>query len=229
MKNIDRKIIDRIKKLLSLGKSSNEHEAALASTRARELLTEYNIELSEVILDSKEKEFLEVEESEIEVKRGRWYSFLAGDVAHLFDCRYFRMSSYRRNPYKKSPYRIVFIGTKVDVEIATYTFTFLRKEVTRFTDGNCVDKRNKNSYRLGILSRIHERISEEKSRIKANEKQCTSLVICKDDLIKKHLEKAHPDIRKERLDAPSVDPTEYARGYKDGKRVRLHRGIEESK
>ena len=42
------KIIERIKKLLELSKSSNEHEAAIAASRAAELMMDHQISEAEI-------------------------------------------------------------------------------------------------------------------------------------------------------------------------------------
>jgi hypothetical protein len=52
------RVYDKVRKLLALSKSPNEHEAALAAERAREILDRYQISLAEV----DEKEFTEIVE-----------------------------------------------------------------------------------------------------------------------------------------------------------------------
>lgn len=46
-----KKIIDKIRKLLRLAHSSNEHEAAAAAAKAQELLSEYNLSLDSMITE----------------------------------------------------------------------------------------------------------------------------------------------------------------------------------
>ena len=41
-------IVDKIRKLMALSKSSNEHEAALAAQRCQELLAEHNLSMAEI-------------------------------------------------------------------------------------------------------------------------------------------------------------------------------------
>lgn len=50
---LDPKIISKIQKLLALGTSSNPNESALALSKARELLLEYNLSLDEVQVSEK--------------------------------------------------------------------------------------------------------------------------------------------------------------------------------
>ena len=45
---MDNKLIERIRKLLALAESPNEHEAALASERAQALLAEHKLSLAQV-------------------------------------------------------------------------------------------------------------------------------------------------------------------------------------
>lgn len=58
---MDIKIVERIKKLLALSESSNEHEAQLAMLKAQELLVKHKLTIKEV------KEF-KVYNSEIKEK-----------------------------------------------------------------------------------------------------------------------------------------------------------------
>ena len=45
---MDNKVVERIKKLLSLASSPNEHEAKMAAEKANELLLRFNLTASEV-------------------------------------------------------------------------------------------------------------------------------------------------------------------------------------
>ena len=85
------KVYDKVRKLLALSTSPNEHEAALAAERARELLDKYQISLAEV--DS--AEFTEIIEGE-GIKTGyssprQWLHTLAMSTAKAFDCKVYRM------------------------------------------------------------------------------------------------------------------------------------------
>ena len=51
-----KRIIDKIRKLLRLSRSSNEHEAAAAAAKAQELLSEYNLSLDSMITEESASE-----------------------------------------------------------------------------------------------------------------------------------------------------------------------------
>ena len=48
------KLFDKIRKLMALSHSPNEHEAALAAARAREILDKYDLSLTEVEMSGEE-------------------------------------------------------------------------------------------------------------------------------------------------------------------------------
>ncbi|QEM66723.1 DUF2786 domain-containing protein [Geobacter sp. FeAm09] len=116
------KIIERIKKLLKLANSSNEHEAAAAAAaaKAQELLSQYNLDeslLSEGGEDSKAAGMASVKTL---IRLPSWGYTLASAVAAAFDCDYYHCSGTGD---------ICFIGVDLDHEIASFTFEYLFKTI----------------------------------------------------------------------------------------------------
>lgn len=113
-------IIEKIKKLYRLSKSSNEHEAALAAAKAQELLAQHN--LSEA--DFSEKKILKQAETAFTAtvkKPTGWVFILAASVSGAFDCQYFHCSSGHT----------VFVGVDVDHEAANFTFSYLYRTISK--------------------------------------------------------------------------------------------------
>ena len=77
------RIIERVRKLLALSNSSNEHEAALAAAHAQRLLAEHNLAMSELELQAEG-----AGEAELVVAKtvAKWLSSLFATVANAFDC-----------------------------------------------------------------------------------------------------------------------------------------------
>lgn len=84
----NKKIIDRIRKLLTMSKdSSSPNEAAIAAGRAAKLMQQYNLETAEVILSNITEDT--ITENSTNTKYSTfpsWASYLAIPVAHLNDC-----------------------------------------------------------------------------------------------------------------------------------------------
>jgi hypothetical protein len=111
------KVFDKVRKLLALSKSPNEHEAALAAERAREILDKYQISLAEV----DEKEFTEIVERAADTGYSSpklWVHVLSMSTAKAFDCKVYRAGGV-----------YMFCGLKSDTQVAEYIFTYLCRTV----------------------------------------------------------------------------------------------------
>lgn len=119
------KIMDRIRKLLALSKSANEHEAARAAERAQALLARYNLQIADLDQSSN----MEVElDSELKTDAGPWRRALGSQVAPMFFCRYlFSGFEKGRTTYDEH----WFIGAPHNIVVAKLIFIYLCKTVDR--------------------------------------------------------------------------------------------------
>lgn len=112
------KIIAKVKKLLSLAESSNQHEASSALEKANELLTRYNLTMQDV----------DVEESDYgtgEVWDGvEFHEYHEYTTAIINEC-FFVVCYMCFHATKVKPKAIKMFGTKTNCEIAAYSFDFL--------------------------------------------------------------------------------------------------------
>jgi hypothetical protein len=83
-------IVDKVKKLLALSKSSNPNEAAAAAARAAELMFEHKIEAADLEITGGAKRPVEAV-TEATLSNGDWREFwkgqLAEAVARSMSCR----------------------------------------------------------------------------------------------------------------------------------------------
>ena len=135
--DIDR-ILDRIRKLLALGESSNEHEAAIAVARAQELLARYHLSIED--LHAAEYRANIIEEPIVFEGRSQidWVYRLFKAVQEAFDCR--SLGVYRSGTQPKEPWRkprryemLVLVGTEANIKVARLTFDYLCDTVERLT------------------------------------------------------------------------------------------------
>lgn len=181
-KNINEKIIEKIKKVLELSNNNPSiEEAKSAALKAQKLMAEYHISMMEIeAIEDTEN----IVEEKVSVGTGnKWKYTLSAIVAKNFRCKYFY--------YGKSS--VVFYGYENDVEIAVMTFKMLfnigNKESTKYYQKqrqeyiNCsrrFDGRGiKNAFLNGYLLGIKEEL----------EKQCTALMI----VIPKDVEEKYKD------------------------------------
>lgn len=121
-------VIDKIKKLLRLARSSNQHEAQLAMQRALALAREHDIAVDSLNPDEQAKEKTITHRDSAEVQRMSYDKEYAVriiqaffHVSPVFNCRLVR-------PLDGYPYVarfVTFVGTAADAEIALYVYGFL--------------------------------------------------------------------------------------------------------
>lgn len=164
---VEAKIVDRIRKLLALSRSSNEHEAAAAAARAAELMAAHQLEAATLAEDEPPPP---VEAHEIET-RGQavsWRGALASGVAYSFGCRMFWRP--RREGGKLSV-QLMVVGRSGDVDGVRYMYLYLSREVDRLANrawnGRHEHARQlesarswKNAFRLGAAVIIARRLRE---------------------------------------------------------------------
>jgi hypothetical protein len=116
---MDTAILDKIKKLLRLGQSSNRHEAELAVSRAFELAARHNIDLADVDLDDETRRILHKE-----FHIGERFSLIRKLTINIL-MTFFKVNIVLARPVWR------FVGTETDIEIAIYIHEFLTAACSR--------------------------------------------------------------------------------------------------
>lgn len=133
-------IMEKVKKLLSLAESDNEHEAISASLMAQKLLAKYNIDIEAVTGKEKEEE---IEETRVEVENGHsWKYALAFGIADNYCCKC----------YVKGSQIFVFRGYRSDIMIARQVFAYLFSVCKRLGRTYEREYRKENYYASGIYN-----------------------------------------------------------------------------
>lgn len=106
-------VIEKIKKLLRLGTSSNRHESELALQRAFELARKYQVEVAELDLDERTEKVTH-----------EWFGFAhRASFLHVRACQiviaFFRVKAVIQFPM------VAFVGNPADIAIAHYAFQFI--------------------------------------------------------------------------------------------------------
>lgn len=215
-------VIQKIKKLLALANSSNEHEAALAAGHAQRLLSEHNLAMADIDASHKPEKADKVE-TIVPKALPKWLRHLCAGVSTAFDCQ---------TVHYPATGKMVFIGVGADVEIASYTFAYLnrvvRKLCTSYMRHHVDDRitgRNrelmKQSYYLGAASTISTRLREQKVQTPITS---TALVPVKEGLIKQAMSELG-NLRTVRTRKSYVNADAYGRGQADGRQVGINKGI----
>lgn len=215
-------IIEKIKKLMALANSNNEHEAALATSHVQRLLSEHNLAMADI--DSSNKpDKANTLGTKVSKTLPKWLRNLVAGVSSAFDCQ---------AVHDHATGKMLFIGVGADVHIAVYTFTYLertlRKLCVNYMKGfNTCRQLNRQrellrqSYYLGAVATIVSRLQEQKIQTPVTS---TALVPIKESLIKQAMNEMG-DIRAMHSRRSSVNSNAYNMGKIDGESVGLNQGI----
>lgn len=218
-------IIEKIKKLLRLAKSSNEHEAALAAARAQELLAKHNLDECDFSEYEPPKE-AGLASAPIVKKPANWVWLLAASVAGAFDCRYF----FTRSGH------MCFVGVDLDHEVAAFTYAYLYRTINRLAAqfmGKSQQKRLtvagkkkvRLSYCLGCAHVVSQGLELQKERTPIT---TTALVPVKDALIKAKMDSY--GLETEETKEESLSNRAYWCGRRDGAQIdHGRRGVRDKK
>jgi len=238
------KMLDKVRKLLSLARSGNENEAFLAMQKANELIEKYNIDRIEqdkaarfvyAIIHHRKKRIENYQRRICLILQDHFFVHVV--YAHLFDAG--NCETYKT---------IELLGTIENVRIAEYVYYFLLNQMEvlwkahqRNTVGRA--RGNKRSYRLGVLKGFHEKLDRQsRERINRHADGRTdrhdsrferpaspSALIClKDKAMNAFIKMRFPRLVHYRTRQAMVHPGTYQAGLHDGKRLNIHKGIERS-
>ena len=154
------KVIERIRKLLALSKSSNEHEAATAAARATELMAEHQIAQAQLDMNTETDPI-----GEYVLERGKravsWKVILSTALMRAFAC-----DSIQGR--RKSGVVMVIVGRQSNVAAVRYMYAYLVAELERLAAQGwraARDRRSgarswKNSFRVNAAAVIARRLKE---------------------------------------------------------------------
>lgn len=156
-------IIEKIKKLLRLSRSSNPHEAQLALARALALAREHGIAVEKLNPDEQAKENV-VTHSDTEERQRLSYDM---EYAIRICAAFFRISPVISNKVGTDRFgfpRVVkftrFVGTASDVQIALYVYSFLVHHFAYCWRKHRGRLRNRHAFVDGMFHGIFNKLAE---------------------------------------------------------------------
>lgn len=215
-------VIEKIRKLLALANSSNEHEAALAAAHAQRLLSEHNLAMADIKAAHRPDKADKVE-TDVSKTLPKWMRHLSAGVSSAFDCQAI---------HHPAAGKMTFIGVGADVQIAAYTFAYLDRTVRKLCGtymkqnaGGTIANRHRElmrqSYYLGAVSTITVRLREQKIQTPVT---TGALVPVKEGLIREAMNEIG-NLRTMHSRRSFINSDAYARGQMDGGRVGINHGI----
>ncbi|WP_142413086.1 DUF2786 domain-containing protein [Hathewaya massiliensis] len=160
---MDIKVVEKIKKLLALSESNNEHEAKASLLKAQELLAKHKLSLKEV------KEFkiynnsIKEKVSTVSFTKAKWKAKLAGVIADNFGCYYYFKT--RRS------HTIAFFGREEDTLVCNIVLEYavdcinssVRKLRYQYSKDGHSTKGLENDYALGFIKGLNYMFEQQKA------------------------------------------------------------------
>ncbi len=216
------RIIAKVKKLLSLASSSNQHESEVATLKANQLLRDYN--LSKLTLEQRnEPTYLKrvLEAPKRNAKLQAIYEILTT----------FHVSVVFNQGRGKCALEIC--GDRTNVELADYVAAFLDQELERSwkeakrADGSLTGALAKNSFFRGLAKgylQKHAKLSESATSSLSNGR---SVILLRQDL-ERHSARAYPRISKVSSRQTREHQSSHQRGMKAGSNLSIRPGLKNS-
>lgn len=207
-------LLKKIQKLYALAQDpSNEHEAALAAEKVRQLLEQHNLAMVDVLEESKESDERRLRFGE---KMPAFHIILWEACSSLFDIEALRL--HRR---KGARVVIVVCGIPQNIEAAIETFLYFTASIRSLETRHSFDRPSqRNSYRLGAAQRLTDEARHLKS--KADNPDSTALIHIGKAIATKHIAENYRRGRKRSFVASGTDAYAEALGYEDGELINLH-------
>jgi len=216
---IDR-VLDRIRKLLALAGSPNQHEAEIAMKKAHELMLRHNIEAARA---QAEREFEVRHLGDPHKRRSRVESDIMILLAESFFVKVIRLPVYLPRTGRRGAVHEIS-GTRPNVEMAAHVYAFLLATAERLWRANRGDARVRSgrdrlSYQSGVVRGFREKLGVERTELRG-----TGLVWRGDAKLDDFYRARHPRITTRRTSI-RLDGA-HAAGREAGRTVVLHRPVE---
>ena len=225
--------IDKIRKLLALAKSANEHEAARSLAKAMQLAAENDISLNTVRAienDITHAQSQAAPKAQYEL----WECNLYSSIARLFGCAVMTQTRYDIDCHG---WRETFVlyGRERDRQVADHVAAYLRRELLRLFKANkaAISKNRKisaykirQSFLLGAGVRVVATARELYADLgpAADQMATTALVLRRGDLARQYMHQANPNLRTVERN-PALDNHAWRQGAAAARAVALYKSI----
>lgn len=214
------RVLDRIRKLLALAGSPNQHEAEIAMRKAHELMLRHNIEVAATRVERS----YEIRHLGDAARRGtRVESEIAALLSELFFVKVIRVPVYLPRTGKSGlVYEIA--GTHANVEMASHVWAFLLATADRLWAENRHDARVRSGrdrlvYQSGVIGGFRDKLLAERTGLKQ-----TGLIWVGDRDLDQFYRARHPHMTTRRHHVRINGA--HAAGREAGRTVVLHKPVE---
>jgi len=227
-KAIDNKLLEKIKKLLSLATSDNENEAKLAAEKANELLLRHNLSrqhIDQISTESYEKGVLdEKRRQSVEEK-----------FIRMILCKFFFVQIITTRKFsveRDARISVVeILGETTNVQIATYTYSFLLRKFRElwesFKTSTGAETATKQSYYWGLYLGLSAQLESQKQKIvHENIDSNSNALVVVNAALDNFVNAQYAKLRRTSVSVGGRhDGNAISAGKTDGGKIRINRGI----
>jgi hypothetical protein len=222
------RLLDKVKRLLALAQSSNEHEAGLAMRKVQALYAQHNLEHSRL---KERNQFVHTIISNGKKRRTFWEQTILSILIEYFFVEIVLFQDFNARTGDRT-LAFEIIGTRENVMMAEYVYSFLHSQLEILLKQNpdAITPMQKTSYRLGILEGFSKKLShEEDTRDDTSQLIQKALVEFKNDpVLAGYLKEIYPRLKRKNSKR-YVDTEAYKAGQSQGRKLVLHRPIDEKR
>ncbi|MES2802794.1 MAG: DUF2786 domain-containing protein [Bdellovibrionota bacterium] len=202
-------VIEKVKKLMSLATSTNEHEASLAATKVHELYLKYNLEQADLgqksevthLIISTGKKRLSLIEKKIIAMLVEFY-FVQVIVVQEFDSK--TLAHYQA---------LEVIGLKENALMAEYVYQFLLRASKSY---------DSTSMKLGLLDGFAQKLKGQTVSTQSNAK---ALMVRVEAELEDYVQNYFPRLRSLRSSSRQISTSDYNHGVSQGQKLNLNKPI----
>ncbi len=223
------KILKRIKKLLALAESSNQHEAESAMLKAHNLIEKYNIDL---MAERQKRNYISVFVGKPALRRRREEYMLDRLLQDFYFVYGIWVSSYVIE--KERMGRVLEIsGTPHNVKIASYVYDFVTHfidaEWLRYNKEKKLNRYRKTDFALGVLSGFRSKLkTQQAENHKSRNASEKALVLAGDVQLNNYVDFKYPRRGSIRRGSAYQDENVLNDGVQIGKKMVIHKGVHSS-
>lgn len=229
------RLLDKTNKLLALAQSDNEHEAALAMQRVRELYAKYNLDEVE---KRKEANFVSWVLNFRSRRIEGWQSIILVILDKHFFVRTISFNEF--DAHDQVEYLAAeIIGKKQNVLMAEYVYRFLERTIHALWEHHLVGKPSlqyvshptlrseKRHFMIGVLDGFMKQLNESNGYqgLGRTETDCMSLIKAVDKELDDHYRQKYPRTSTRSSSGFNPDRDTYKSGVTEGKKIRLHKPV----
>jgi len=218
----------RVKKLMALAQSQNQHEAEAAMVKAHELIAKYNIDL---LSRDEDRDFINVFVGSPALRHFREEYHLANLMQDFYFVHTIWVSAYVLEKGKMGNV-LEISGTVQNIKISSYVYDFIKHYIDsqwhKYNKNRGLNRYRKTDFAVGVIEGFHSKLNAQTKK-EERIKEKFGLIKIEDPLLLKHIKYKYPHTATVRGKDLKLNRMVLNDGIGVGKELVISKGITERK